>query len=254
MDRWIDGSSNQSKCLTNISPSPILFVCGIIKFCFQSLGQPTGQFFKGDSYIVLQSVGSDPANLKHDVHIWIGSESTQDEYGTAAYKMVEADEYLEGAAVQHRQIEGREADDFVHCFDHLQYLKGGIQSGFRHVVPTVEKPFFFKFRRRAGKKGELVQVPMSVGSMDSKTSFLLYANKSTVWAWQGRDVRLSRRGSLIRFVLRFDCCTRRFCCCWRTTVPHESLFLANNRWIDWSDLLFFFLFVGSFLGPNTHPL
>mmetsp|Transcript_15157 Transcript_15157/g.31190 ORF Transcript_15157/g.31190 Transcript_15157/m.31190 type:complete len:383 (+) Transcript_15157:4177-5325(+) len=148
-----------------------------------------GQFFKGDSYIVLQSVGSDPANLKHDVHIWIGSESTQDEYGTAAYKMVEADEYLEGAAVQHRQIEGREADDFVHCFDHLQYLKGGIQSGFRHVVPTVEKPFFFKFRRRAGKKGELVQVPMSVGSMDSKTSFLLYANKSTVWAWQGRDCK-----------------------------------------------------------------
>lgn len=25
--------------------------------------------------------------LKHDIHIWIGADSTQDEYGTAAYKV-----------------------------------------------------------------------------------------------------------------------------------------------------------------------
>lgn len=55
-----------------------------------------GQFFRGDSYIILNSFGSDPKNLQHDIHIWIGSESTQDEYGTAAYKMVEADDYLGG--------------------------------------------------------------------------------------------------------------------------------------------------------------
>eukprot|EP00536_Pseudo-nitzschia_multiseries_P019423 jgi/Psemu1/232452/e_gw1.4891.4.1 len=29
-----------------------------------------GQFFKGDSYIVLHSYGSDPSALQHDVHIW----------------------------------------------------------------------------------------------------------------------------------------------------------------------------------------
>ena len=55
-----------------------------------------GQFFRGDSYIILNSFGSDPNNLQHDIHIWVGSESTQDEYGTAAYKMVEADDYLGG--------------------------------------------------------------------------------------------------------------------------------------------------------------
>lgn len=29
--------------------------------------------------------------LKYDLHFWIGADSTQDEYGTAAYKTVELD-------------------------------------------------------------------------------------------------------------------------------------------------------------------
>ena len=148
----------------------------------------TGQFFKGDSYIVLQSSGSDPSNLQHDLHIWIGSESTQDEYGTAAYKMVEADDYLGGAAVQHRQVEGREADEFLDCFDDFEYLEGGIDSGFTRVEPTKEKPMFFKYKPRGKNKGELVQIPMAASSMDSQSGFILYADKATVWVWHGEDV------------------------------------------------------------------
>lgn len=149
-----------------------------------------GQFFRGDSYIILNSFGSDPKNLQHDIHIWIGSESTQDEYGTAAYKMVEADDYLGGAAVQHRQIEGNEASEFVDYFDHLEYLDGGIETGFNKVEPTKEKPHFFKFRVRENtKKGELVQVPMSTSSMDSGSGFILFADKGTVWAWHGKDCK-----------------------------------------------------------------
>jgi len=58
-----------------------------------------GKFHKGDSYIVLHTRQESNA-LLHDVHIWIGAESSQDEYGTAAYKMVEADEYLGGKGNQ----------------------------------------------------------------------------------------------------------------------------------------------------------
>jgi gelsolin len=49
-----------------------------------------GSFHKGDSYIILNSYKKDPGKPKisHDIHIWIGDESSQDEYGTAAYKMV----------------------------------------------------------------------------------------------------------------------------------------------------------------------
>lgn len=168
-----------------------LFVWRVENFTIQPWPKEQyGQFFKGDSYIVLNSSGSDPSNLKHDIHIWIGSESTQDEYGTAAYKMVEADEYLGTAAVQHRQVEGREADEFVDLFEHLEYLEGGIASGFNKVEPTKEKPLFFRFKSRGKGKGELVQVPMSTSSMDSQSGFILFADKATVWAWHGSDCKI----------------------------------------------------------------
>ena len=40
----------------------------------------------------------------------IGNESSQDEYGTAAYKMVESDDYVGGAAIQHREVQGHEGE------------------------------------------------------------------------------------------------------------------------------------------------
>lgn len=149
-----------------------------------------GQFFKGDSYIVLNTYGSDPDNLQHDLHIWIGSESSQDEYGTAAYKMVEADDFLGGTAIQHRQVEGREMDDFVDYFRHMEYLEGGVESGFRRVEPTKEKPMFFRFKSRGRGKGDLIQVPLAISSMDNHSGFILCVDKKTVWAWYGQECKI----------------------------------------------------------------
>jgi hypothetical protein len=47
------------------------------------------QFHTGDSDVILNTYKTIPSNpkLACDVHIWIGDESTQDEYRTAAYEM-----------------------------------------------------------------------------------------------------------------------------------------------------------------------
>ena len=66
-----------------------------------------GQFYDGDSYIVLYSYivprkADQPEKLAHDIFFWLGAKTTQDEAGTAAYKTVELDEFLHGIATQHR--------------------------------------------------------------------------------------------------------------------------------------------------------
>ncbi|VDP32593.1 unnamed protein product [Schistosoma curassoni] len=156
-------------------------------------GEDIGKFFRGDSYIVLntEKVGDE---LLYDVHFWIGRESTailtllladscfefqmfftckyaalalpirpfisssdppcssmmlprfttydlislnikvlalfepvdsklslaEDEYGTAAYKTVELDTFLDDKAVQHREVDGFESDLFKTYFNRFE--------------------------------------------------------------------------------------------------------------------------------------
>lgn len=147
-----------------------------------------GSFYNGDSYIVLNSwVVEGEEKLNHDLYIWIGSESSQDEYGTAAYKMVEADDYVGGAAVQHREVEGRESDKFKELFGNLTYWKGGVASGFNHVEPTVEKPNMYKIKGTE-KNMSLKQVSLEKGSLNKGDSFVLKASTAKVWVWHGEEV------------------------------------------------------------------
>ena len=71
----------------------------------------------GDSYIVLNTYKEEEEDeLKYDLHFWIGKYSTQDEYGTAAYKTVELDTFHHDKPVQHREVQGFESDLFKSYF------------------------------------------------------------------------------------------------------------------------------------------
>lgn len=146
-----------------------------------------GSFHTGDSYVVLNSYqkeGSDA--IFHDIHIWIGKESSQDEYGTAAYKMVEADESLGGAAIQHREVQGHESSLFRSYFSSpLKYLEGGTTTGFHHVEATVDAPHLYRVKGTAHGGMSLQQLPLTKLSLNKGDSFILFANKSTVWVWHG---------------------------------------------------------------------
>ena len=65
-----------------------------------------GEFYGGDSYIILHTMENDEGKKSYDVFFWLGAETSQDEAGTAAYKTVELDDYLGDEPVQYREVQG----------------------------------------------------------------------------------------------------------------------------------------------------
>ena len=59
--------------------------------------------------------------------------STQDEYGTVAYKAVELDNVLGGTPTIHREVENYESAKFISYFPMVKIMQGGIESGFKHA-------------------------------------------------------------------------------------------------------------------------
>ncbi|SPO04182.1 probable actin regulatory proteins (gelsolin/villin family) [Cephalotrichum gorgonifer] len=160
-----------------------------------------GEFYDGDSYIVLHSwtikddKNDDDAaeRLGHEIFFWLGSKTSQDEAGTAAYKTVELDEFLGGAATQRRELQKAPSDDFLALFPRLTIRSGGVASGFRHVeagetsaereregIRTLLRVF-----RPAGQGAVVVyEVEPTWESLDEGDVFVLDVGNK-IWVWQG---------------------------------------------------------------------
>ncbi|XP_071504559.1 gelsolin-like protein 2 [Diadema antillarum] len=118
-----------------------------------------GNFFEGDSYIILNTYKeADSEELNYDVHFWIGKDSTQDEYGTAAYKTVELDTFLDDKPVQHREVMENESSLFKSYFKSIVYMSGGAESGFRHVKPEEYKTRLFHCSKQGKGRSARLEV------------------------------------------------------------------------------------------------
>ncbi|KAK0729635.1 gelsolin [Lasiosphaeris hirsuta] len=164
-----------------------------------------GYFFEGDSYILLHSqkaTSRDPENgepgtakkLIHDLFFWLGMHTSQDEAGVAAYKTVELDEFLGGAATQHREIQASPSDDFLALFPRLTIRRGGVASGFHHVesdaAPKAEITTLLRiFKHHAAPRGRdsvlVYEVDPTWRSLDENDVFILDKGDK-IWVWQGR--------------------------------------------------------------------
>jgi gelsolin len=147
-----------------------------------------GQFFTGDSYICLNTYKDkeNPTKLRYDVHFWLGTETSQDEAGTAAYKTVELDTYLGDLPVQHREIESKESALFCSYFKDqggIRILEGGVASGFNHVKPTEYKPRLLHLKGR--KNVRVIEKPLHCSSMNEGDVFVLDAGL-TLYQWNGK--------------------------------------------------------------------
>jgi len=132
-----------------------------------------GSFYNGDSYIILNTYKEgDSDELLYDVHFWIGKYSTQDEYGTAAYKTVELDTLLDDKPIQHREVMGHESGLFKSYFDNITVMKGGCDTGFKRVQPTKYPPRLFQVRGQR-RKITCTEIPLKRGNLNSEDVFII---------------------------------------------------------------------------------
>jgi gelsolin len=172
------------KAWAETGKEPGLLIWRIEKFKVIKSKTAIGSFYENDSYIVLNTYKKEN-QLMYDIHFWLGRTTSQDEAGTAAYKTVELDDYLNDKPVQHREVQDHESPLFLSYFEKLggiKILQGGIESGFHHVKPTEYVPRLLWVK---GKKNVRVrEVEKSYKSLNSGDVFILDMGLK-LYQWNG---------------------------------------------------------------------
>eukprot|EP00511_Aplanochytrium_stocchinoi_P002166 CAMPEP_0204830210 /NCGR_PEP_ID=MMETSP1346-20131115/8399_1 /ASSEMBLY_ACC=CAM_ASM_000771 /TAXON_ID=215587 /ORGANISM="Aplanochytrium stocchinoi, Strain GSBS06" /LENGTH=380 /DNA_ID=CAMNT_0051960363 /DNA_START=101 /DNA_END=1244 /DNA_ORIENTATION=- len=148
-----------------------------------------GAFHEGDSYVVLHVYKKSPTSdsLLYDIFFWIGADSTADEYGTAAYKTVELDHFLNDKAIQHREVQEHESDMFLELFPNIRYLEGGIESGFRHVnINDSGEKNTILLHVKGNKRIILKEVKCRRDRLNSGDVFILDTGLN-IFQWNGKE-------------------------------------------------------------------
>nr|KYP57501.1 Villin-4 [Cajanus cajan] len=149
-----------------------------------------GKFFTGDSYLILKTFASKGGALRHDIHYWLGKDTSQDEAGTAAIKAVELDASLGGRAVQYREVQGHETEKFMSYFKPcIIPQEGGAASGFKHVEAEEHKTRLFVCR------GKHV-VPFARSSLNHDDIFIL-DTESKIFQFNGSNSCIQERAKAL---------------------------------------------------------
>lgn len=161
-----------------------------------------GEFYNGDSYIILNTYKDDDSEeLLYDVHFWIGKNSTQDEYGTAAYKTVELDTLLDDKPVQHREVQGHESSLFKSYFKNgIQTMEGGAATGFRSVPEKEQyEPRLMRFAK--DNKGHIVirEISRARSLVTSGDVFILDAG-TTLYQFNGSSCSPMEKSKAMQYI------------------------------------------------------
>lgn len=158
----------------------------------QSIRADNLSLYSGDSYIILKTTQKEDSDaFDWQLHYWIGKDSTQDEYGAAAYFAVNIDDLLGGKPVQHRELQYSESAMFHSYFGSVTYLDGGSESGFSKVEPDVYKPRLLQMTSIGGTV-RVLQVPLSSSSLNNGDVFIL-DNGMTVYQFNSSDSSVKER-------------------------------------------------------------
>ncbi|XP_019871935.2 actin depolymerising venom protein gelsolin 1 [Aethina tumida] len=146
-----------------------------------------GKFYTGDSYIVLFTKINKNKQKSWDIHFWLGSETSQDEAGSAAILTVQLDEQLGGDPVEYREVQEHESQLFLSHFKNgVRYLPGGVQSGFHHVDRNAYEKRLFQVK--GSRNIRVKQVSPSIASMNKGDCFILDVG-SDIYVYVGQKAK-----------------------------------------------------------------
>ncbi|XP_059459862.1 villin-4-like [Corylus avellana] len=157
-----------------------------------------GKFFTGDSYVIFKTTALKSGALRHDIHYWLGKDTSQDEAGTAAIKTVELDAALGGRAVQYREVQGHETERFLSYFKPcIIPQEGGVSSGFKHAEPEEHKTRLYVCK---GKHVVHVkEIPFARASLNHDDIFIL-DTKSKIFQFNGSNSSIQERAKALEVV------------------------------------------------------
>jgi gelsolin len=183
-------ASKNEKEFQGVGKSAGIHVWRIEKFELKPMPKSEfGNFYSGDSYLILHSEGT--TNLTHTIHFWLGSKTSLDESGTAAYKAVELDTFLGSAPTIVRETEGCESPQFSRMFPNgFKILSGGVESGFNHVKPEAYVPKLLHVR--GNKRVFVTEDKLSSSSLNQSDTFVLDAGLK-VFQWVGSKASINEK-------------------------------------------------------------
>ncbi|WOK95014.1 villin-4 isoform X1 [Canna indica] len=159
-----------------------------------------GKFFTGDSYVILKTTALKNGSVQHDIHYWLGKDTSQDEAGTAALKTVELDAALGGRAVQYREVQGHETEKFLSYFKPcIIPQQGGISSGFKHTEINETEHVTRLFVCRGKHVVNVKEVNFARSSLNHDDIFIL-DTKSKIFQFNGSNSSIQERAKALEVV------------------------------------------------------
>ena len=166
-----------------IPKEPCLLIWRIEKFCVVPWPKNMyGTFYNGDSFIILH-IEKINERLDYTAYMWVGKQSTKDETGTAAYKIVELDDFFHGGVDLCYEAQDNESEDFRNLFEEIIVEEGGIESGFKKIQ---EEKWDVRLLRvyYDGKVPRTEEVPLNLSSLTQEDAFILDTGLD-LYAWRG---------------------------------------------------------------------
>ncbi|KAK1790717.1 hypothetical protein P4O66_014571, partial [Electrophorus voltai] len=144
-----------------------------------------GNFYTGDAYLLLYTTSLPSYNI----HMWLGEECSQDESGACAILCTQLDNYLGGYPVQYREVQCNESLTFQGYFKSgIKYQKGGIASGFRHVV-TNDANVKYVLHVKGRRTIRATEVEFSWASFNQGDCFIIDLGKD-IYQWHGKQCNM----------------------------------------------------------------